>query len=119
MHKAILINPTQMTIEMVQVGDYKTLQTLVGGNIEGVGYIQPNGVVGGYDDDFIYVNDEGLYDTDTDFVKLPNYAQVYYRGCMIITGSDGEGGTADVKMTLDQAAKFVRFVSKEMMRIMG
>lgn len=113
MTKAILINPTLKTINLIEVGEYDHMQKLINGMLGGVGYIKPNGVVGDYSDDFIYVNDEGLFDETTDFVKIPNYAQEYYRGNMLIVGSDGEGGTTDVKMTLNEAKVFIQYVPKE------
>lgn len=116
-YKAILINPTLKTINLVEINGLSSMQKHVDGTIGGVGYITPKGVVGGYDDDFIYINDEGLFDTDTDFVRINGYAQEIYRGNMLITGSDGQGGTKDVNMTVANAKSFIEIISKEHIRV--
>ena len=121
--KGILIKPTEKTIEYVEIpknsgGDARLefLQECVEGYICGVGYIKPDGNAGDYKDDFIYVNDEGLFNDKFDFVKIPNYAQEFYKGNMLVVGSDGEGGTTDVKMTLDQAKNIFKMIPKELIK---
>ena len=96
--------------------DLEFLQQCVQGYIAGVGYIKPNSKAGDFKDDFIYVNDEGLFNEEWDFIKMPGYAQELYRGNMLIVGSDGEGGTTDVKMTVEQVKNCVSFVAKENVR---
>ena len=118
--KGILIKPTENSIEYVKIpknsgGDanLEFLQQCVEGYICGVGYIKTTGNAGSFKDDFIYVNDEGLYNDEFDFVKIPGFAQEYYKGNMLIVGSDGEGGTTDVKMTVEQARNYFKSIPKE------
>ena len=120
--KAILINPTQRTIEYINIptnkGEAKLeeLQKCVDGYICGVGYINPTLTECGFKDDFIYVNDDGLFNSSFDYVKIKGYLQQVYRGNMLIVGSDGEGGTNNVKMTVNEAKKLVTFIAKENIR---
>ena len=120
--KAILINPTQRTIEYINIptnkGEAKLeeLQKCVHGCICGVGYINPTLTECGFKDDFIYAHEEGLNIPTFDYVLIKGYLQQIYRGNLLIVGSDGEGGSHNVKMTVEQAKKLVRFIAKENIR---
>jgi hypothetical protein len=117
MYKAILINPTEKTITFLTTENLSDKQRLIGGPITGVGYITTKGVVGGFHDDFIYANDESDCDETTDFVKIPKYGEEYYRGNILITGSDGQGGEADVKMNHQEAAAIFIAVAKPFLNL--
>lgn len=117
MPKGILINPTLRKIEYVQIpamDSLRALQKCVGGSIEGVGYINRLGKVAGFKDNYIYCHDEGAFDETTDFVFIKGYAQQFYKGNLLVIGSDGEGGNTNVKMTIKQAINIFKMIPKEM-----
>jgi len=114
--KGILINPTLRSVNLVEVGDYKSMQKYIGGLISGVGYIKTDGTVGDYEDDFIYADDEGLM-KEGDFVMFKNgYGQKFYKGNLLIVGSDGEGDSTDVKLTTEKVRELVEYIPEREIR---
>lgn len=108
--KAILVNPKSKKITEVDVDDFNSIKKHIGCRcISGVDYIKPDGKSGDFEDDYIYTDDEGMFADNPAFVKIPGIGQEFFAGSVVITGSDGEGGNAPVKMTLEQAKKIFQF----------
>ena len=104
-HKAILIDVKAETITEIQVGDYLDIQHKIGCDIFTIGMHLP-------DCDAIYVDDEGLLSVapESKFFLMEGAHQPFV-GNGLICGGDSEGETQNVKMTVDEVKKQIKFLT--------
>jgi hypothetical protein len=113
MAKAIYLNPTTKEMKLVTVTKENTVAKIIDDTLYNIGYITPTGKVGGFGDDYIWGGENYWNDEEQDFTFIQGYGQQIYRGPLLIIGSDGEGGNADVKMTPEQATQIFHNLKKE------
>jgi len=98
--KAILINPFDETIkETVYTGDYKEIYDLVECRTFDCVYLDNREV--------LYIDDEGLLIEETKYFSLNNRI---FAGKGLILGSDKDGETADVGLTLQMVEDMVEWL---------
>ena len=105
MNKAYLIDPHNAEVVEVEIpqDDHVKIQKLIGCD-----FFTP----GGYLDtgDVVFVDDEGLYKSTHFFRMKALNGGMPLAGKGIVLGSDGEGGSADVKITKADLLNRVRWV---------
>ena len=98
--KAILINPFNATIkETVYTGDYKEIYDLVECRTFDCVYLDNREV--------LYIDDEGLLIEETKYFSLNNRI---FAGKGLILGSDKDGETSDVGLTLQMVKDMVEWL---------
>ena len=104
--KGYLVDPYKAEVQPIEVpiDDYKEIQRQLKCDCFTTGGYLENG-------DVIFVDDEGLLKGPTHFfrVKSVNGGQPL-AGRGVVLGSDGEGGSADVKTSLEEITSRVRWV---------
>lgn len=110
--KAVLIDPFNRTISMVQMGNdwrlsIKTpLHTEISARI-GCKYFT---VAGYYDNDVVYCDDEGLLHGPTEFVMISGFGNPI-AGRVLMLGSTADGDSTDVNTDAVQMMDKVQFLS--------
>lgn len=102
--KAILIDPVEQTIEMVDrdFADFREIQrTIECSAFTTAGYIGT---------DCVYCDDEGLLKPNLMFTLMDHYPQPL-AGKIVILGTDDEGDSTDVSLTEDEIALQVKFLT--------
>lgn len=110
--KGLKINVEDQTItEIEHNGDWKEIAPLIGNGcrIFTCPIIDDNG-------DTLYCDDEGLLKPVKGGFVMPNWHYPIV-GNALFLGSDEEGNTCDVKMTLDELKENVRFLTAFEIRI--
>ena len=102
-HKAILIDSLNRTVNMCDIGDFRHIQSVIGCDCFGVATQLA-------DNDVIYVDDEGLLNVNafTPFFTFEGAHQPF-AGNGLICGGDDEGETRDVKITVEEVKRKVKF----------
>lgn len=112
--KGLKINVEDQTItEIEHNGDWKEIAPLIGNGcrIFTCPIIDDNG-------DTLYCDDEGLLKPVKGGFVMPNWTYPIV-GNALFLGSDEEGNTCDVKMTLEELKENVRFLTAFEIRIWG
>jgi hypothetical protein len=102
--RAIKIDSTERTVTEVQIPNtLAALQEAVGG------YIERGLEIDGND---LYVNEEGLLDSECDEFFFYEGAHQPFAGSAILVGVDAEGDTISTTLDLETVKKSVRFYSR-------
>lgn len=105
-NKAILINPTEKTVSLVTVGDFRDMQAKIGCSCFTTAGVQDN-------NDTLYVDDEGLLNgTDVFFFNPDLYPQPL-AGNGLLIGSNFEGESVDVKTDVAKIAENTQFLTRQ------
>jgi len=98
---AYLIDPAERRIKEITIGDgYEEINAAIGSRMMCVGAYLPDG-------DAIFVDDEGLLsDEPKDFFRITESAAPLC-GKGVVLGSDREGESVDVKISLEELADAV------------
>ena len=107
--KAILIDAVNRKVELVMTdGHFRDMQRQIGCDIMTVGTYLEN-------EDFIYVDDEGLLNGKwKDFFFIENKAgskSQFFAGNGLVLASNEEGESVDVKTSVEDLTKMVRFLT--------
>lgn len=106
--KAILIDPSNQTVEEITIGkNYKEIYGVIGNdcNTFAAPITEPNG-------DTWFVDDEGLFHDNIGGV-IRNEWSTPIVGRVVIIGTDEEGDSVDAKSTPEQIKKGLHFISKD------
>lgn len=102
--KAILIDVTQRIIKEVEIDGDNNQQIYA---LLGEGTELMEGAVRLDDNDIVYVDEEGLMNPKTGAFSFGDTHP--FMGNGLVCGGDDEGGSADVKMTIEEVRAKVRF----------
>ncbi len=108
--KAILIDSKLRTVSLIEVGDFRDIQRKIGCDCFTMAFDLPK-------HDICYVDDEGLFSNPETFFTYEGAHQPF-AGNGIICGGDSEGETCDVKITLGEVVKSVKFHTLSEVRAM-
>jgi hypothetical protein len=105
MMKAVLIDPFNRTISMIEMGnDWREISARIG--------CQYFTVAGYYDNDVAYCDDEGLLYGPTEFVMISGFGQPL-AGRVLMLGSTADGDSTDVNTNAVEMMDKVQFLSHE------
>ncbi|MFD1140821.1 hypothetical protein ACFQ4C_06865 [Larkinella insperata] len=99
----IKIDPSAQTVEIINTpGDLKDFYQIIGCRMIDVCARQNNG-------DALTVDDEALYlEPQPDAFSFAGYGPIH--GIAVLSGCDGEGETAEPRMSLEEARKVVNWL---------
>jgi hypothetical protein len=104
--RGYLVDPYKAEVQPIEIpiDDFKEIQRQLGCSCFTTGGYLANG-------DVIFVDDEGLLNGPTHFFRIKNVnGGQPLAGRGVVLGSDGEGGSADVKTSLEEITSLVRWV---------
>ena len=103
--KGYLIDPYTAEVQpiTVPIDDHKEIQRQLGCDVFTTGGYFDNG-------DVIFVDDEGMLKGPTHFFRIKGINDQPLAGRGVVLGSDGEGGSADVKTSESEMMSRVRWV---------
>jgi hypothetical protein len=108
MKKALLINPAEQTVSVIEINDYKDIYKFIGN-----GCTCFSAPVSLDNDDTFYCDDEGLYHEIHGGIMMENWAYPII-GNIVVQGTDMEtGDSIDVKTTPEELEKQIIWVSQE------
>ena len=103
--RAIFIDPKEQIIQEIQYnGDYKEISKIIGCQYFTVACDLPNG-------DTIYVDDEGLFNSDNDFFNISHGFQPY-AGKALIVHTDSDGNSRAAKSTIEDLKSDIIFIPR-------
>ena len=103
--KAILLDPNKATVQSIDIdGSIDSICKAIKCRYFTVACDLPNG-------DTIYVDDEGLYNSDTDFFNISHGFQPY-AGRAVILNTDTDGNTRAVKSTVEDILQDAIFIPR-------
>lgn len=103
--KAVLIDPFNRTIAMIEMGNnWREINARIG--------CQCFTVAGYYDKDVVYCDDEGLLHGPTEFVMISGFGQPL-AGRVLMLGSTADGDSTDVNTNAVEMMDRVQFLSHE------
>jgi len=106
MKKVIVIDSAKREVYEANTSDYKDIYTLLGENVNAFACpVQFN------DSDGLFVDDEGLYNPFQGGYMFPDW-EYPVCGNGVIVGSDEEGETADVQMSVQDVLNEIIWVDK-------
>jgi len=103
--RGYLIDPYKAEVQPITVpmDDYKEIQRQLGCDTFTTGGYLENG-------DVLFVDDEGMLKGPTHFFRIKGLNDQPLAGRGVVLGSDGEGGSADVKTSESEMMSRVRWV---------
>lgn len=100
--KAIYINAIAQTVEECEIESWRDIAPKISADLFCCAGYSPNG-------DTVYVDDEGLWKSPEHFVWLPDFYPIPLAGSALILGSDEEGESRDVQISVDKVRDMVQF----------
>ena len=110
--RAIKIDTDNRTVSEIEINcSVKGIRSAIGCQyFTGSGHLD-NG-------DFVYCDDEFLFNNPQHFVELGHNSDLL-AGVVLVTGSDGNGNTTDAKSTVDEIEKDIIWYNLADIRSMG
>lgn len=106
--KAILIDPSNQTVEEINIGkDYREIYGVIGNDCTTftTPILEPNG-------DTWFADDEGLFHENIGAVIRQDWVTPIV-GRIVVLGSDESGESTDVKSSVEHIRKGLRFIPKD------
>lgn len=102
-HRAILADPFKGTVTEVEINMWQDISELIGCRTFTIAGEDEKG-------NAIYADDEGLYQSPLYFSLVPSFYPEPLAGKLLFLGTDEEGESADVTLTVEEVKKIVLFL---------